>query len=82
MVRLKGTLVFMMAWHKITDIAEGLMAAGKPADTPCAIVSSVKRPGQKRVTDVLGNICSRVNETTSPAVFIVALRKMRGGDDS
>ena len=40
LVRLKGTLVFMMAWHKIADIAEGLMAAGKPADTPCAIVSS------------------------------------------
>lgn len=71
LVRLKGTLVFMMAWHKITDIAEGLMAAGKPADTPCAIVSSVKRPGQKRVTDELGNICKRISETTSPAVFIV-----------
>ena len=71
LVRLKGTLVFMMAWHKITDIAEGLMAAGKPADTPCAIVSSAKRPGQKRVTDELGNICNRIGETTSPAVFIV-----------
>ena len=71
LVRLKGTLVFMMAWHKIADIAEGLMAAGKPADTPCAIISSVKRPGQKRVTDELGNICKRIGETTSPAVFIV-----------
>ncbi len=71
LVRLKGTLVFMMAWHKIADIAEGLMAAGKPADTPCAIVSSAKRPGQKRVTDELGNICNRIGETTSPAVFIV-----------
>ena len=71
LVRLKGTLVFMMAWHKITDIAAGLMAAGKPADTPCAIVSSAKRPGQKRVTDELGNICNRIGETTSPAVFIV-----------
>ena len=71
LVRLKGTLVFMMAWHKIADIAEGLMAAGKPADTPCAIVSSAKRPGQKRVTDELGNICKRIGETTSPAVFIV-----------
>ena len=71
LVRLKGTLVFMMAWHKITDIAEGLMAGGKPADTPCAIVSSVARPGQKRVTDELGNICKRISETTSPAVFIV-----------
>ncbi|MBR3154632.1 MAG: uroporphyrinogen-III C-methyltransferase [Lachnospiraceae bacterium] len=71
LVRLKGTLVFMMAWHKITDIAEGLMAAGKPADTPCAIVSRAKRPGQKRVTDELGNICNRIGETTSPAVFIV-----------
>ena len=71
LVRLKGTLVFMMAWHKITDIAEGLVAAGKPADTPCAIVSSAKRPGQKRVTDKLGNICKRIGETTSPAVFIV-----------
>lgn len=71
LVRLKGTLVFMMAWHKIAGIAEGLMAAGKPADTPCAIVSSAKRPGQKRVTDELGNICNRIGETTSPAVFIV-----------
>ncbi len=71
LVRLKGTLVFMMAWHKIADIAEGLMAAGKSADTPCAIVSSAKRPGQKRVTDELGNICNRIGETTSPAVFIV-----------
>lgn len=71
LVQLKGTLVFMMAWHKITNIAEGLMAAGKPADTPCAIVSSAKRPGQKRVTDELGNICNRIGETTSPAVFIV-----------
>lgn len=71
LVRLKGTLVFMMAWHKIADIAEGLMAAGKPADTPCAIVSSAKRPGQKRVTDELGNICKRIGETTSPAVFII-----------
>jgi len=71
LVRLKGTLVFMMAWHKITDIAAGLMAAGKPADTPCAIVSSAKRPGQKRVTDELGNIYKRIGETTSPAVFII-----------
>ena len=47
------------------------MAAGKPEDTPCAIISRVKRPGQKRVTDRLGNICKRIGETTSPAVFIV-----------
>ncbi len=38
LARLEGTLVILMGMHHLKEIADGLLAAGKNADTPCAVI--------------------------------------------
>lgn len=73
LVRLNGTLVFLMSVATFGDIAQGLMDAGMAADFPCAIVENGARPEQRRIlTTVSGaKACIEEKGVRSPAVFVV-----------
>jgi uroporphyrinogen III methyltransferase / synthase len=55
-----GTLVFYMGWHRLKQIAESLIAAGKSAGTPVAVISHASWPSQKTVTSRLAMIAEHV----------------------
>lgn len=55
-----GTLVFYMGWHRLPQIAEALIAAGKNAETPVAVIAHASWPSQKTVTAPLEHIAEQV----------------------
>ena len=55
-----GTLVFYMGWHRLTQIADSLIAAGKSACTPVAVISHASWPSQQTVTATLETIAKQV----------------------
>ncbi|MBR9985209.1 MAG: uroporphyrinogen-III C-methyltransferase [Desulfosarcina sp.] len=68
-----GTLVFFMGVKNLPTIAANLVANGRSADTPTAVIRWGTTPKQKTVTATLGTI---VDETRSagikaPAIIIV-----------
>lgn len=73
LVRLDGTLIFLMAVATFGDIARGLIGAGMPEETPCAIVENGTRPEQRSLlTTVAGaETCILENAVKSPAIFVV-----------
>ncbi len=64
-----GTIVILMGVARIGKIAERLMAAGRPADTPVAAVRWGTRPEQQTVRATLGTIADRPLQ--SPSVIVV-----------
>ncbi len=73
LVRVDGTLIFLMAVASFCDIAQGLMSAGMPVDMPCAIVENGTRPEQRRLLTTVGGAekCVAENHVVSPAIFVV-----------
>ena len=73
LVRLKGTLVFMMSVSTVDRIADGLIKAGMDSEMPAAIVERGTMPGQRTFTAPLSQICEvvRENNVKSPAVILV-----------
>lgn len=73
LARLDGTLVILMGMHHLKEIAEGLLAAGKSPDTPCAVVMEGTTSRQKCLRTVLGKLYGEAKEQgfTSPAVIVV-----------
>jgi uroporphyrinogen III methyltransferase/synthase len=73
LVRLNGTLIFMMSVATVDRIAAGLMKAGMAADMPCAVIENGTYPRQRKFVSDLENICSvvRENKVKSPAVIMV-----------
>lgn len=67
------TYVFLMGLARIAEIAAGLISAGRPADTPAAVVSAATTPDERCVTGTLADIALRTDEAglRSPAVLIV-----------
>lgn len=70
---LHGTLVFLMGLGHLDEIAAGLVRAGKPADTPAAVVSDGNSPHPAAVRGTLADIAARVREAgvEAPAVIVV-----------
>jgi uroporphyrin-III C-methyltransferase len=56
LVKLGGTLVFLMGVGQLPDMVTNLIAAGKPADTPAALIEWGTTPQQKTVTGPLSGI--------------------------
>ena len=56
-----GTLVFYMGWHRLKQIAESLIGAGKSASTPVAVISHASWPTQQTVTATLATIAEQVS---------------------
>jgi uroporphyrin-III C-methyltransferase/precorrin-2 dehydrogenase/sirohydrochlorin ferrochelatase len=70
---LSGTLVLMMAVHHAPVIAETLMAAGRPGDTPVAVVCDGTMPGQRTVLSTLGELARdlELEQVKPPAIIVV-----------
>lgn len=68
-----GTLVFYMGVRQLGLIAEQLVAAGRPADEPVAVVQEGTLAGQRTVTGTLADIAGRAEEAgiRAPAITIV-----------
>ena len=56
-----GTLVFYMGMHHLKEITRELLSAGKPSDTPAAVICKSTWPTQREVFSTLGEIGSAVD---------------------
>lgn len=66
-----GTLVLYMAVKKLPSIIERLIKAGKPLDTPIAIIQNASLINQKILTGSLKDIKFNLNNITPPAIIII-----------
>jgi uroporphyrinogen III methyltransferase/synthase len=68
-----GTLVFYMGVRQLARIAASLIAAGRPASEPVAIVESGTLPAQRTVTGTLRNIAevAQREEVRAPSITVV-----------
>ncbi|MBN1530565.1 MAG: uroporphyrinogen-III C-methyltransferase [Thermoleophilaceae bacterium] len=73
LARFPGTLVFYMGVKRLGDVAERLVAAGRDAAEPAAVVERGTLPGQRTVTGTLGEIAGRAAAAgvRPPAVTLV-----------
>lgn len=70
---LRGTLVLLMAVRNLAAIATALVANGRGADTPAAVVCEGAGPRQRTVTGTLSDIAERARDAgvTPPAIVVV-----------
>lgn len=68
-----GTLVFLMGMANLPKIADQLIAHGRPADTPVALIRWGTRPEQQTLTGTLADIAARARAIAfaNPAVIVV-----------
>lgn len=68
-----GTLVFYMGLHRLSRIAERLVASGKDSSTPVAVVSRATTPLQRTVEGTLADIAERAKTAAlhAPSLVIV-----------
>ena len=68
-----GTLVFLMGVAHLADIAAELIAGGRPADTPVAIVEQGTTVRERRINGTLATIATVAarEKVTNPAVICV-----------
>jgi uroporphyrinogen III methyltransferase/synthase len=68
-----GTLVLYMGVRRLAQIASALIAAGRPASEPAAVVESGTLPGQRTVTGTLQSIAEAVRREgiRPPAVTVI-----------
>ena len=73
LARFPGTLVFYMGVKQLPEISRRLIAAGRPADMPAAVVERGTLPGQRSVVATLGDIAERVvaEGVKPPAITLV-----------
>ena len=67
------TLVLLMGTGQLSEIAEQLVAAGRPSETPAAVVEWGTLPRQRTVTGTLADIAEQVSEAgiEPPAITVV-----------
>ena len=73
LVRLGGTLIFMMGVAVIGDICDGCIANGMDGDMPAAIVENATTNLQRKFLGTVGTLPSiaRDNAVVSPAIIII-----------
>lgn len=71
--RLRGTLVLMMAVERIDAFADALLAGGKPADTPVAMIENGSLPTQRVLRSDLAAAASTAaaQGLRPPAILVV-----------
>ena len=69
----KSTAVFLMGLRRVGEIAAALVAAGRPRETPAAVVSAGTTPGARCVEGTLGDIAAKTEAAgvASPAILVV-----------
>ena len=73
LAKLSGTLVFLMGLSRLHQISERLIANGKDAHTPAAVIASGTTARQRCVTGELGRIAaiSEKADIQPPAILVV-----------
>ncbi|HOE10465.1 MAG TPA: uroporphyrinogen-III C-methyltransferase [bacterium] len=68
-----GTIVLFMGIHNLSGIVRTLMASGREASTPTAVIQYGTLPEQRTVVGTLGDITARVEEAgvEAPALVII-----------
>ena len=68
-----GTLVVYMGLHRLAAIAEALIAAGKPRQTPAAVISRGTTPAQRTVCGSLAEIAEKARTAGlhAPSMIII-----------
>lgn len=71
--QMTGTLVLLMAVERIGAIAAKLIAAGRSADTPVAVVQEGTTAAQRRIDAMLGTVAETVaaEGVRPPAVIVI-----------
>jgi uroporphyrin-III C-methyltransferase / precorrin-2 dehydrogenase / sirohydrochlorin ferrochelatase len=71
--RLRGTLLLMMAVENAPAIATSLLAAGRPGDTPVAVVCDGSMPGERTVLSRLADLGADLDRhaVRPPAIIVV-----------
>jgi uroporphyrin-III C-methyltransferase len=71
LARAPGTLVFFMSLARVHAIARGLVAHGRDAREPAAVIANGTLPEQETVTAPLGRIATAAAGLPSPALLVV-----------
>jgi uroporphyrinogen III methyltransferase/synthase len=73
LARFPGTLVFYMGVRALPRIAERLVAEGRPADQPAAVIERGTLPGQRTVVATLADVAERAAAAgiRAPAITVV-----------
>ncbi|HVX30802.1 MAG TPA: uroporphyrinogen-III C-methyltransferase [Nitrolancea sp.] len=73
LARSSGTLVILMGLRQVDAICARLLAAGRPSDTPAAVIASGTLPTQRVVRANLGELACAVAQAAleSPALIVV-----------
>ncbi|HZR91180.1 MAG TPA: uroporphyrinogen-III C-methyltransferase [Gaiellaceae bacterium] len=66
-----GTLVVFMGLGRLDEIARGLVAHGRDADTPAAVIAHGTLPGQRVVRAPLGRLAAAAAGVEPPALVVV-----------
>lgn len=67
------TVVFYMGLHSLAHLTAGLMAAGKPYDTPFAIIANISRHDQQVLVGTLANITELQAAACLPAPALMIM---------
>ena len=73
LVKLKGTLVFLMGLSSINDVMQGLINAGMKKDMPAAVIENGTRLTQRKIIANISNISEKVKDLNfkSPSIIVV-----------
>lgn len=73
LVRLQGTLVFLMGVSALSDICMGLLQAGIDPNMPAAILQQGTTAGQKKIIATVSTLVQEVEkqEIETPAIIVV-----------
>lgn len=73
LVRLGGTLVFLMGLGVLEQVMEGLLNAGIDPETPAAVIENGTRGNQRKIVDTVRGVAAKVRATGlhSPALTVV-----------
>jgi uroporphyrin-III C-methyltransferase/precorrin-2 dehydrogenase/sirohydrochlorin ferrochelatase len=73
LARMRGTIVLMMAVERIGAFADALVAGGRPADTPVAVVQDGTMRIQRTLRTTLADVAAEVRAQgiNPPAVVVV-----------
>lgn len=73
LVRLNGTLVFLMGLTALEQVTDGLLRAGMQPDMPAAVIENGARGTQRKVVTTLADLAGAVRAAglQSPALIIV-----------
>lgn len=71
LARLRGTLVVLMGMKNLPAIVTTLLAHGRAADTPAAVVSEGTTATQRTVRTTLAELPDRAADLRAPAVVVI-----------